>query len=360
MDIIDFFNHDDLEVPYHWNDGDIDFTKLIEEKFNLYQSYIDGLDPCVLSNLVKSKKTAINGICNSLKSVVEQYLKGNLSEAYKIFTKMMQKNSVFLHALNSNDIAKYDQWYFRIRESEFPIHGIKENFHIESSKRHLVSSQRYSIPGLPCLYLGGSAYICWEELNKPSFDRCYISRYKVRDDQTLRVLNFGYRTATIAIIIDNIKKKPVPPRFIEAYAVLWPIIFACSVKKKYPTGKFHYEYIVPQMLMQWIATQKKFDGVRFFTTRIVEYPNAIKVNSNFAFPIRELDEDGYCRKLKDLFELTEPINMQYLLYSGVKPKQTSPNATESIQLTSKIEVIYGHTAFCDIENKLSVLDFEQI
>lgn len=138
-------------------------------------------------------------------------------------------------------------------------------------------------------------------------------------------------------------------KFILAYAVIWPIIFACSVEKKYPSGKFHPEYIIPQMLLQWIAKEQKVDGIRYFSTKIVKYPNAPKVNSNFAFPVRKLNKDGYCNHLRKLFELTEPINIQYLLHSGVTQIDVSPNASESIQLTSDQDIKYHYTTFYDVE-----------
>ena len=42
-----------------------------------------------------------------------------------------------------------------------------EMFHIKYELRGKVQTQRCSFPGLPCLYLGCSSYVCWLELNRP-------------------------------------------------------------------------------------------------------------------------------------------------------------------------------------------------
>ena len=56
---------------------------------------------------------------------------------------------------------------YKCRENSKLFHFSKdEMFHIPYEKRNLVGNQRFSLSGLPCLYLGGSSYICWEELGR--------------------------------------------------------------------------------------------------------------------------------------------------------------------------------------------------
>ena len=54
-------------------------------------------------------------------------------------------------------------------------------FHIGLNNRSLVDSQRYSFPGLPCLYLASSAYTCWMELGRPSFDSFQVAMFTPKD-----------------------------------------------------------------------------------------------------------------------------------------------------------------------------------
>lgn len=70
---------------------------------------------------------------------------------------------------------------YRIRcdRSEFKIPQRGDIFHVPFEKRRLVGNQRYSIAGLPCLYLGSSIWICWEELGRPPLDSVWVSRFRI-------------------------------------------------------------------------------------------------------------------------------------------------------------------------------------
>ena len=61
--------------------------------------------------------------------------------------------------LNMLPQLQVKQWtLYRIRKGSFDKTKDGEMFHIPFEKRHLVDSQRYSIPGYPILYLAGSFF----------------------------------------------------------------------------------------------------------------------------------------------------------------------------------------------------------
>ncbi|MFW8247620.1 hypothetical protein ACOIDW_27415, partial [Klebsiella pneumoniae] len=78
-------------------------------------------------------------------------------------------------AIPLNDICNENKPLFRVRKSDTPLSEREEIFHIPFTERQNVSAQRYSVAGLPCLYLGTSLYVCWQEMNKPDFDKLYLS-----------------------------------------------------------------------------------------------------------------------------------------------------------------------------------------
>ncbi|WP_052675768.1 hypothetical protein [Paenibacillus sp. IHBB 10380] len=65
----------------------------------------------------------------------------------------------------------------------------QEMFHIPFELKGRAATQRYSIPGLPSLYLGSSCYICWEELHRPDLNTVNRVRVKRSGDDTY--LDFG-------------------------------------------------------------------------------------------------------------------------------------------------------------------------
>lgn len=65
-------------------------------------------------------------------------------------------------------------------------------FHVPFSHRERVSSQRFSVSGVPCLYLGSSTYLCWEELGRPEFGSMYVSYFKTSSpDLEAKFLSIG-------------------------------------------------------------------------------------------------------------------------------------------------------------------------
>lgn len=59
--------------------------------------------------------------------------------------------------------------------------------HIPFNKRELIKTQRFSISGVPCLYLGTTSYVCWLEMNKPRDSEFNVSSYKIPGQ--LKILN---------------------------------------------------------------------------------------------------------------------------------------------------------------------------
>lgn len=93
----------------------------------------------ILSEVEMTEKT--------IRQILAAFLRGNqqnsLLKTYKM-TKSMKL-----------DLLHTDVPMYKCRENNRLFHFTKdEMFHIPYDKRHLVGNQRYSLSGLPCLYLG--------------------------------------------------------------------------------------------------------------------------------------------------------------------------------------------------------------
>lgn len=70
--------------------------------------------------------------------------------------------------------------YYRIRvineTNTFPLER-KEMFHIPSHKNYLVGTERYSMPGHPCLYLASQSVLAYYECGKP--EKFAISKFDI-------------------------------------------------------------------------------------------------------------------------------------------------------------------------------------
>ncbi|MFH4351795.1 hypothetical protein WAJ70_22165, partial [Acinetobacter baumannii] len=58
------------------------------------------------------------------------------------------------------------------------------------------------------------------------------------------------------------------PNEVISYLIIWPLMAACSVRVKNTTNTFKPEYIIPQLLLQFIRYDEFFDGVSYFSTKV--------------------------------------------------------------------------------------------
>ena len=66
------------------------------------------------------------------------------------------------------------------------------------------------------------------------------------------------------------------------------------------------EYIIPQMLMQWLQQDDEFDGVRYETA--VDYSEMrFAGGHNLAFVTKDFDSEGYAQELRKRIKVGTPI-----------------------------------------------------
>lgn len=94
--------------------------------------------------------------CNVIKEAFEAYSLARLAKSIQGITDFYEQNkgNFMTHTINAGDT-----WYrMRIREKNHKHFAAKDMFHIPFHLRGRVSSQRYSLPGYPCLYAGRSLW----------------------------------------------------------------------------------------------------------------------------------------------------------------------------------------------------------
>lgn len=94
---------------------------------------------------------------------------------------------------------------------------------------------------------------------------------------------------------------------VVARALCWPLVAASSVRVRHRDGHFKAEYIVPQLLLQWLTAETTIDGIRYFSTKTAQYFNDPASVANFAFPVRTSNPTGFCRHLASRFEMGNPV-----------------------------------------------------
>jgi hypothetical protein len=201
--------------------------------------------------------------------------------------------------------------FFRIRklESNYALQK-KELFHIPFNSLEKVSTQRFSLPGYPCLYLGNSIYVCWEELNRPSIEKIQISRFE--NSINIPILNFDWSSLLTKLYLDSITDDE-----LFRLGLLWPIFAVSSIRVpfSYIESPFKPEYIFPQFIAQIISSNLgTVHGIRYCSTK-PKY-NHLEGNSyyNIVFPVRSFETTGYCKSLLGIFKSTNVVSWNLLKF----------------------------------------------
>ena len=174
-------------------------------------------------------------------------------------------------------------------------------FHIPLDKRGLVDTQRYSVPGYPCLYLAHRVYGCWEEMGRPSFGTVMVSKFESLQD--FRLLDL------------RVPSKEKWENDISRCLLIFPLVIASMVQVKDSKDKYKPEYLIPQLLTEWVISKNR-EGKKGEEVLGIMYTSAQK-NDDFSYPddsydnyaipvLNPLGSKKYCNKLKVYFKLTAP------------------------------------------------------
>ncbi len=332
----------------------------LRDVFKKYTSALDDLaDSNSISDEVKTSRQTIREVAAKLVKAVASYLQGFPHAGYKHVKSAVTKLADSLDALklqvgNGASMREFERLY-RIRQVERV--GYLDNFdrealfHMPFELRHKVSSNRYSISGLPCLYLGGSLWVCWEELQRPEFHSLQVARFRYAEPVNL--LDFGFRPDTIGRLRRS-KSRLFDDATVASYLICWPLVAACSVRVFYPGASFKPEYIVPQLLLQYLRNETSLDGLRYFSTRIDQHEHSPWAAMNYVFPVQKQAPNGLCPKLRDKFRLTAPATWSTL--EKVAPVNVSMELDGwEIRVTEDLGVPYFDTEFFKCEHKLEGL-----
>ncbi len=356
---------------------DSDYLKTLEGIFKEYHKELDKVDFSIID--VNINKNRVKRICEIIIESIECQLNGNSIEAINTVEKLFKEKDIgddlFSCILEKEESNHFTRQLYRGRIGE-DIFELPEIFHVPFNKRQYVATERYSIPGYPCLYLSGSIYGSWIELNKHHINNFYVSRYEVKEK--LKVLDLsilprevingnlgdGNEYVKRSISGESIRISEI----IQKYIYTWPIICACSFIIDERNRTFKSEYILPQLLLQVIrnisdeSDKIHFDGIRYFSVKCKYganvksnplYINYVFISDNKEKYIDELKNE-YSKKLCRKFKLTPPANaymcmsLNELGRSGLslqkyhmKMEATDVNK-EGLRGKAFIEIMNGH------------------
>lgn len=343
------------------------FRELIRNKMDAFGQVIDDSDNlsdsiggiAFTEEIFKRRSKAIR---TAIIQAIDAYYEGKPHKAYEQLSLGMTEANISGYLDKQCELPmKSDLYRIRLADGNYPL-SKKQLFHIPFEQRGKVRTQRYSIPGLPCLYLANSVYVAWEELKRPGFSE--MQAVRISNNYQLQLLDL-----TTDIFSDNghLTDNHAYGWQLLYKVMVWPLVAACSIKVKEINDPFKPEYIIPQLLLQWV-NREKVQGIKYSSTHIDLSKNDHKGQFyNLVFPVKSYDmEKGHCPRLLSMFNSTQVISLQ--LRQFLTPYDRLPNqATISADVNrdiQHIEVIKGHTqpyhqtVFGTLEYSLKGVDLE--
>lgn len=283
------------------------------------------------------------------------------NNAIRNLLKVIQ-NTSFVSELDKLYCDAESSLWYRARVGDFNSYTKDDMKHIPFDKRKKITNQRYSINGIPCLYLGSSILSCWEEMNRPSSDSLWVNWYRPKYPTATKILNLGLTAYMLAhpeyINTTNFRREQIIHEFFE----LWILQSACSVIVKETDRTFIEEYIVPQLLMQNIS-HSGIDGVQYFSVKMQDayFEQYGWLARNLAFPAKDtMKGEKYSKEIDEMFTSSIPVNIG-MLNQGVIPAATTDLTFGSINLarthaiipiTQSLNYKYSDTILYKIEQEL--------
>ncbi len=184
----------------------------------------------------------------------------------------------------------------------------KDLFHIPFELRGIASTNRYSLSGYPCLYLANSTFVAWKELSDAKdTDLELYAGTKITNTRPLKFIEIDSKPFKDRIFDNDFDKYGD----LFQYALLYPLIASCSMKVRanHRNNKFKSEYIIPQLLLEYVRkNSSSIDGIKYRSTRVEDDKASAW---NYAIPPKQVQELGYCSSLKSLFSISEVENFSF-------------------------------------------------
>ena len=278
------------------------FPEKVDSYLNMYMNHLKnlGISSKIISNIDEYRK--------NIHMCLVEYYYGQHGSARRFFDAAMK----FVPVRDLCNQVLEDKFYrARRKKKEDSMHqdGFtkEEMFHIPLDKRHLVATERYSFPGVPCLYLGTSKEICYAELGG-EIENVYVAEIIRKKELDIIDLSF----------FDKYDINQMDSSEIEKIYKLWPIIASCSFYYENSNDmNFRPDYIIPQFLLEYIidtnceiklgGIENEVRGIRYRSIKKQFFDEEQKCFNddyvNYVFPVLSNKTSGHSADLLEQFEV---------------------------------------------------------
>jgi len=354
MKIAEFLKDDFFIFPKKQSDKE-DYKVFVTKMLNKFIGKLEKIENFEeirfsMSSIIERQKHLVT----QLKLTLDYYYSGKPADALHELSKGLKSNiKDFGELLNIRKFGSQEDFYrVRISKENFPLPA-RNFFHIPFDLRGKVKTQRFSIPGFPSLYLGTTIYVCWEELNRPNLND--FQAVRLRNSQNIKLVDLA------PPLMDE-----ATPYDLYRFLMIWPLVFTCSICVRNYSDDFKPEYIISQLLLQWVRENSLIDGISYQTTHI-DFANTLSKGEfiNIVLPVKENKTKGLCADLKSKFIMTEATSFQLnqcatnALIDGGGGEQFK-HKIDRLELIKGLPSDYAVSVFGELEEVLDKMETKEI
>lgn len=344
----EIFMDEKLWAPYHIK-NDIEYYDDLKSKLKIFY------ENAKKSGADEESLKIIKRYSEKIKKAVRKYYEGKISTSHQIIKNLIKEvstNSLAVDTVNKSKAflgAGKEIQFFRARQSEnFKHFTANDMLHIPYSKRGKTKNYRFSIPGIPSLYLGNTTYACWLELGCPSEHDFNVS--PVLLDGTQKILNLAVSTRKHWYLDEYNEDR------VHCWLKLIVLMIATSYVVEEEDRDFKSEYIVSQSIMLG-CKELGLDGVAYYSKRVVSEMFANSAINLALFTKYKKGEDYSsickCIKVDEAFNFSVykqlGISDKKLEYEDYRLKQTGKS---TIIGDKKRKFDYFNSEFCAFDKFL--------
>lgn len=189
--------------------------------------------------LKESEMNTLKRIRNKINDICINYLYGRVNTASSQMQNLLQyriHDDIYMDYFQNP--GSQPAILYRGRISEKPLTDVKSFYHIPFNQRYLIGNQRYSLSGIPCLYLASSMDCVYAELGQKK--NVCLCECKCKKDFPLFDMSIDYE-----YILHHKRTR----KEVIDFLYTMPLKYACSIKALDNDGaKFKTNYIIPQLI----------------------------------------------------------------------------------------------------------------
>lgn len=260
LDWVENFITKELYAPYvvAWDE---DYYKDLNAKYKLLY------DTAKMAGADEESLKIIKKYSDNVKESIRLYYDGSISKAHVMIKKLVkgcENDSLAVSTIINSEafpgVKGTEIQFFRARLSDdAKAYKAKEMLHLPLSMRGKTGNYRFSIPGIPSLYLGNSSYACWIELGCPPEYKFNVAPVVLEGNQ--KIFNLAVMSRNWCKLDELAESK------VHCWLKLLILMMATSYTVKESGRIFKSEYIVSQSIML-ACKELGYDGVAYFSKRV--------------------------------------------------------------------------------------------